>query len=143
MINSAKIPRAYSEVYSFLNVLGNYYINKIPDAIYDTIKENRDKSYTPIYDKNENITQNSISQEGLALISALNLQYWCNDEEEKTKLKEIYINNDKIENEKYSYDNLFKNNSKQEASTQTDIVEYKESFFRKIVNNIKKFFMLK
>ena len=92
MINSAKIPRAYSEVYSFLNVLGNYYINKIPDAIYDTIKENRDKSYTPIYDKNENITQNSISQEGLALISALNLQYWCNDEEEKTKLKEITIN---------------------------------------------------
>lgn len=39
MINSAKIPRAYSEVYSFLNVLGNYYINKIPDAIYDTIKK--------------------------------------------------------------------------------------------------------
>ena len=100
MINSAKIPRAYSEVYSFLNVLGNYYINKIPDAIYDTIKENRDKSYTPIYDKNENITQNSISQEGLALISALNLQYWCNDEEEKTinDIKTIQLLHNLIKN---------------------------------------------
>ena len=89
MINSAKISRAYSEVYSFLNALENYYISKIPDAIYDTIKENRDKNYNPVFKDNEIIKKNDISQEGLSLIAAINLQYWCNNPEEKLKLKEI------------------------------------------------------
>lgn len=113
MINSVKIPRAYSEVYSFLNALGTYYISKIPDAVYDTIKENRDENYNPIFNKNESITENNISKEALSLISAINLQYWCHNEDEKKILKEAYINNDNIEKEKYSYDNLFKNNENQ------------------------------
>ncbi len=146
MINSAQIPRAYSEVYSFLNALGNLYINKIPNSLYNTIQENRDKNYNPIYKATENITKYNISQEGLALIAAINLQYWCNSEEKKQALKEAYINNGTIEKEKYNYDNLFKNNRKIEELKETktncsDIIEYKESFFKKIIDKIKSFFV--
>lgn len=146
MINSAQIPRAYSEVYSFLNALGNNYIRKIPNLLYDTIRENRDKNYNPIYKATESITKYNISQEGLALISAINLQYWCDNEEQKQALKEAYINNDIIEKEKYSYENLFKNNEKSKKLGQTeancvDIIEYKESLFNKIISRIKSFFI--
>lgn len=141
MINLAQIPRAYSEVYSFLNALGNNYISKIPNTLYNTIKENRDKSYSPIYYSNENIHKYNISQEGLALISAINLQYWCDSKEQKLALKEAYINNDTIEKEKYSYDNLFKKeDSKLVGENCVDIIEYKECFFNKIINRIKSFF---
>jgi len=140
MINIANIPRAYSEVYSFLNVLGNNYISKIPKSIYDTIKNSRDKSYNPKYTDIQNISSETISKEGLSLIAALNLQYWCEDEVQKQELKEIYVNNERKEAEKYN--NVFKedytnkkDDTKKEAST--EIIEYKESFFRKLLNKIK------
>ena len=40
----------YSEVYGVLEMLGEEYINAIPKKMYTFIKENRDKSYNPIYD---------------------------------------------------------------------------------------------
>ena len=87
-----------------------------------------------------------ISQEALSLIAALNLQYWCKDENEKIKLKQTYIENTKKEDEKYSYDNLFKHKSNEnrkvingETSIQkaTSIVEHKESLWIRILHKIK------
>lgn len=87
MVNTVKIPRAYSEVYSFLNTLGSEYIYKIPEEIYNTVKENRDKEYNPVYQKEQTLKEGMLSIEALSLIAALNLQYWCSDEEKK-ELKE-------------------------------------------------------
>lgn len=151
MINIANISKAYSEVYSFLNVLGNNYISKIPKSIYDTIKNSRDQSYNPKYTDVESISNQTISKEGLSLISALNLQYWCEDEAQKQELKEIYANNARKETEKYN--NIFKENysntkddtknnindkiSDNIREASTEIIEYKESFFKKLLNKIK------
>ena len=139
MINSAKMPKAYSEVYSLINALGDSYINKIPNSIYNTIKIERDINYNPKYESRKTILVNNISYEGLSLISAINLQYWCNDQLEKNKLKEIYSNNTKLENEKYNYDNLFKKPIESEVTQSVALVEYKEKFFSKIVKKIKTF----
>ncbi len=148
MIRTVNISKAYSEVYAFINALGNDYIEKIPIRIYNEIKNNRDPNYNPKFDSNQTIKPGDISQEALALISALNLQYWCTDQEEKNKLKRTYLENTKKENEKYSYDNLFKN--KTQTTEQTELpkiekntvamVEYKESIFTKIKNWFKKIF---
>lgn len=146
------MPRAYSEVYSFINALGNEYKDKIPCKIYETIRDNRDKDYNPIITKEKNIKKGMLSHEALSLISALNLQYWCNDNEEKKKLKEKYIENTKKEQEKYSYGNLFKNmqkndediQSKEESKTEgIQMIEYKEQkwyqkIFAKILNIFRK-----
>ena len=91
MVSTVKIPRAYSEVYSFINTLGIEYKEKIPNKVYDTIRDNRDKEYNPIYKKEQTIQEGILSYEALCLLSALNLQYWCNDNEEKNILKQKYI----------------------------------------------------
>lgn len=104
-------------------------------------------NYNPEYKVNQKMTNDVISKEALALIAALNLQYWCEDENEKIRLKQKYIENGKIEQEKYSYENLFKKDEKDEILTvedkqqKTEIIEYKEeSFIAKLVNKIKVWF---
>ena len=145
MINIVKIPRAYSEVYSFINTLGMEYIEKIPNKIYNTIKDNRDKEYNPVFKKEQTLKEGLLSHEALCLLSALNLQYWCNDNEEKNLLKQKYIENTKKEQEKYSYDNLFKNKSKiveniSNEQEHTEMIKYKESIFLRIKNWFKRIF---
>lgn len=144
MINIANTSRAYSEVYEFINSLGNEYKNKLPKKIYLTIQDNRDKNYIPKYEINQSVDNNTFSKEALALISALNLQYWCEDAEEKERLKKVYTENQKLENEKYSYENLFKNNKTEEQiqeeqqSENVQMIEYKEeNIFQKLINKIK------
>lgn len=70
----------------------------------------------------------------------LNLQYWCEDETKKQRLKKIYDNNEneyqiKLR-EKYNTDNLFKSKQRNieiNQQSQTALVEYKEdSIFKKI-----------
>lgn len=142
MISTINIPKAYSEVYSFINTLGNDYINKIPIKVYNTIKNNRDINYNPQFNKSQTIKQGDISQEALSLIAAINLQYWHSDAQEKNDLKKAYLNNTKKEEEKYSYENLFKNR-KNEVETMENsvaIVEYKESIFAKIKKWFKRTF---
>ena len=112
MINTMKTPQAYAEVYCFINSLGDKYKSKIPISVYNVIESNRDKNYNIEINANQEISQGMLSHEALALISALNLQYWCTSEEEKNELKQKYKENNEKEKEKYSYDNLFKNNNK-------------------------------
>ena len=146
MVSTVKIPRAYSEVYSFINTLGIEYKEKIPNKVYDTIRDNRDKEYNPIYKKEQTIQEGILSYEALCLLSALNLQYWCNDNEEKNILKQKYIENTKKEQEKYSYDNLFKNKqpkvieSTSNEPKHTEMIEYKESILTRIKNWFKRTF---
>lgn len=142
MINMAKTAQAYSEIYEFINILGNEYKNKLPKKIYLTIQDNRDKNYMPKYEINQNVNRNTFSKESLALISALNLQYWCEDAEEKERLKKVYIENQKLENEKYSCENLFKNNNTEEQQIKNfQMIEYKEeNIVSKILNKIKAMF---
>ena len=73
------------------------------------------------------------------------MQYWCNDNEEKNLLKQKYIENTKKEQEKYSYDNLFKNKSKiveniSNEQEHKEVIEYKESIFTRIKNWFKRLF---
>lgn len=148
MVSTISIPKAYSEVYSFLNTLGSEYIKKIPEKIYNTIKDNRDKEYNPIYKKDQSLKEGMLSIEALSLIAALNLQYWCNNDEEKRELKEKYLDNTIKEQEKYSYDNLFKNKKenpkviKENITEEVDLVEYKESILKKIWNKLISIFKL-
>ena len=107
-------------------------------------------NYNPEYKVNQKMTNDVISKEALALIAALNLQYWCEDENEKVRLKQKYIENGKIEQEKYSYKNLFKKDEKEEILSvedkqqETEMIEYKEeSFIVKLVNKIKFWFRRK
>jgi len=138
---------AYSEIDTFLELLSEDEKNKIPKDLRNIFKEQKDSSYKKNIDRNVPIKEQNLKRETLAIIAMLNLQYWCEDEEEKKRLKNIYSENEaryqKKLREKYNPDNIF-NNGVEKAKEETDvpIVKKEETkwwirFFRKIINFFK------
>ena len=78
-------------------------------------------------------------------MAILYLNYWCESEQEKTELINLFNNVDKTNAEKHSYENLFSSNKEssiQETITEnnTAMVEYKENIFSKILEFFMKVF---
>lgn len=104
-------------------------------------------SYKKIINVDIPIIEQNLKEETLSIIALLNLQYWCEAESEKERLRNIYNENerkyqDEIR-EKYNPDNLFKSKTPNIETEQIDnvsMIEYKESIFVKIINKIKKLF---
>ena len=142
----------YSEVYSVLNMLGEKYISKIPKSLFNFIKQEKNNDYNPVYSKNVLLSKQKIKRKSLSLIAIMHLNYWCDTEEEKKELKEIFKKNqekhDAYIKEKYSVDKLFekpKTETKKEIPSTNEVamVEYKENVFKKILNKIKNIFIKK
>lgn len=141
----------YSEVYSILNLLGNNYIAKLPKSLFKMIEEEKSSTYTPQYSEDKSLNEQNIKRESLSMIALFHLNYWCNSNEEKEQLKQLFKNNEEKHQaeirEKYNPDNLFKNR-KQENTMESQpfindvaIVKYKEkNFLQKIFDKIKYLF---
>lgn len=74
------------------------------------------------------------------------MNYWCENENEKFELKQIFKNNeDMYENElrkKYNPDNIFKKHVQEKIiKNEVALVEYKESIFKRLINKIKSLFI--
>lgn len=126
MVYERNMKTAYSEVYIFLNMLGESYINKISKKVFEAIKNNRDLNYNPeIKITNDGNLNFEFSREALALISALNLQYFCKDNVEKQKYVQRYNENNKEEQERLKeiydpYKKFEKINKEKISNTQND-----------------------
>ena len=139
---SDKTKKVYSEVYAFLNIISEEDRNKVPKKLKEMIEEEREKEYTPSYTFEIPIEEQEISDEAIAMIALIHLNYWCEDENEKERLNVIFDENEKKYQEelreKYNPDNLFKNKKyteEQPAEEQTNsvaMVEYKETIFSKL-----------
>ena len=139
----------YSEVYSILNLLGESYVKKLPVSLFNMIKEEKRKDYNPKYNSKINLGEQNIKRETLSMIALFHLNYWCNSDEEKNKLKTLFKTNEEKHQtkirEQYNPDNLFKKNKEKEITeniieNQVAMIEYKESIFKKIFNKIKNIF---
>ena len=143
--------QAYSEIDEFLSLLTEEQINKIPLKLRDFFKEEKDKEYKKQIYSEIPIKDQNLKRETLAIIAMLNLQYWCEDEQEKERLKKVYAQNEKTYQEdlqiKFNPDNIFKN--RQNISSDfnntdtktTAMIEFKEkNFLQKILDKIKKLF---
>ena len=75
----------------------------------------------------------------MVLLAILNLNYWCENEEEKQSfLNEL--NKNELE-EKYNPDNLFKKKQDESIQNNLQIIEYKKpNFIQRLLTKIKKFF---
>lgn len=141
--------QAYTEIDNFIELLDEYNKNKIPQKLREYFKKEKDGEYIKNINPNQPIKEQNLKEETLALIAMLNLQYWCEDENEKQRLKEIYAENERKYQEelreKYNPDNLFKNKQKivEEKIEETLMVEYKESIIKKILNKILNFLHLR
>ena len=142
--------KAYSEVDKILSFMEIRYVEKVPKKMRDMFKNEKLQGYEPNIDKNIPLEEQKLERKTIAILAMLNLNYWCENEEEKEELIRAYSNNDKKRNEelreKYNPDNIFKNKNKEREVEQiteeiTAIAEYKkENFIKKLLNKIKRLF---
>ena len=141
----------FSEVDAFLDIIDEEYKNKIPIKLRNLFKEHKDKDYHPVYHANIPIEEQNIKKEAIAMIGLLHLNYWCETEEEKNKLRNIFLENQKKYeekmNRKYNLDDLFKNVSEKKINENTEkieefkyMVEYNKPFYVKIMDFLRKLF---
>ena len=114
---------AYAELLEILSYTDIALVNKIPNKLMNIFK-----SYAlPNYEKHINVQipleEQDISKKTASLIALLSLNYWCESEEEKSEIKNILSENEKIKEqklrEKYNPDNIFNNTTSTTTQTQT------------------------
>ena len=146
---NAEQKKAYKEVLVIVNSMEDKYIEKIPKNLMNFFERNSMKNYNFNVDVSIPLKEHKLHKKTISLLAMLNLNYWCENEDEKAKLLQLYTENEKKYNEvtlkKYSFENSFK---KEEIQIKSDNVskketlpiENKENFFGKIINKIKKIF---
>lgn len=146
MIQTDKVTykMAYTQVLEILKRLPKEEVAKIPTEEIEFLKENCDKTYKYILSPNARLEECQISRKAYAILVVYFKKYFAT-EIQKQKLDVILKNNqiaiEKEKREKYGVDNLFKENKlEQEENEKVEIVPYKESFFKRVLNRIKKIF---
>ncbi len=146
---SVTYKNAMAEVLEYLKGIRKEDVNKIPKNFLNYLEQNASKDYKCNFDYTKSLKELPLLDESKAIISVICFNYWCETNEQKEKFKNNLIKNEakyqEILREKYNTDNLFKkeepkNIVKEEPPKETSIVEYKENWFKKFINKIKKIF---
>ena len=133
--------------------MGTEYQEKIPKKLIDFFETNSAKDYKFNIDLAIPLKEQKLKTKTLSLLAMLNLNYWCNSEEEKQELLKHYSENEKKYQEelreKYNVNNIFKNSNQEDEieeniiQNKVALVEYKESIFKRFINKIKSVFKVK
>lgn len=102
------------------------------------------KDYHPEIDIEKPLIEQNLKRETMVLLAILNLNYWCENEEEKQSFLNELNKNEEEKNEleeKYNPDNLFKKKQDESIQNNLQIIEYKKpNFIQRLLTKIKKFF---
>lgn len=135
---------AYAEIDEILNLLEDDYRERVPKKIRDFFKEEKMKDYHPEIDIEKPLIEQNLKRETMVLLAILNLNYWCENEEEKQSFFDELDKNEEEKNEleeKYNPDNLFKKKQDESIQNNLQIIEYKKpNFIQRLLTKIKKFF---
>ncbi len=140
-----ELSKAYSEVYEILKYIPLEQYNKVPKEVINVFKTKRDKSYKVRINPALPLESQNLQRKTLILLSVLNLDYWC-QQEEREEILNIYWQNEKArKNEQDEYIVFGNGNSAVAASdVGTDLVVYREaSMLEKILIKIKHIFKRK
>ena len=138
---------AYAEVYTILQELNEEEYNKIPPEVIKTIEANRNEDYEYELDDELELKDQSMLPETKAILFNLFRDYLATSEQKAKIIRmqnEARQKNELKKQQMYNTD-IFANKPKKnlaENSNETmQIVEYKESIFKRILNKIKSFFI--
>lgn len=152
-----ELRQTFCDIEIILNALPEEDRNKVPMKLRKFISENKLENYESEVRIDVPIEEQDLSPDTRTFIGMLYLNYWCKDEEEKAEIKKVFMDNEakkqKELDEKFEifkkYDtNQIDNELKSEKDMQENIVEaeikteesnmivYKESIIRKIINKI-------
>lgn len=139
---------AYREIYEILRIFPKELVAKIPREQIMFFYNNMDRKYKCNITK-ENIGKEELLEETVAILTILFRDYWAEPEQRDRLLdfsKQAEMEIEKESREKYNPENLFKKHkptiTKQEYEEEQEqsLVEYKEPFFKKIINKILSIF---
>ena len=146
--------RAYSELYSILQMLGKEYIDKIPEKIYKTIESRKDDTYNPVYNDMEEVLEGRVKRKTVSMLALLDYNYFSTSETDRMYMRYILEENEnKYKKDKNEYkivdideaqkkidDNIKEieqiNNDNYNNINKNEMIEYKESGIKKLFNNI-------
>ena len=138
---------AFSEVDAILNIMPSNLYNKIPLKFRQMISEYKNNSYNPRIE--EPVENFELKDESKIILTLIYRDFLCSDEEkERLKARDAQKLQEEEEQlrEKYNPDNIFNNRKAENVEAVTEpvaMVEYKESFFTRILNRIKNIFRRK
>lgn len=89
-----ELTKAYAEVYEILKYIPLEQYNKIPKEVINVFKKRRDKTYKVRINPALPLENQNLQRKTLILLSVLNLDYWCG-EEEREEILNIYWQNEK------------------------------------------------
>lgn len=146
------IYKAYAEVEMILSFMEEIYVQKIPKKMRELFKNEKLQNYEPKINPQIPLDEQNLQKKTYAILAMLNLNYWCDDENEKQELIKLYVENDRKKEEelreKYNPDNIFKKKETENTlhieEKNIALVEYKESnFFKRIISKIMNLFKKK
>ena len=147
---SVRNANAMAEVIYYLKGIKQEDIDKIPRKFIQYLNKNASKEYKCDFDYNKPLKELNLLDETRGIIGMICYNYWCVTEKQKEQyLKRLSQNEQqyqKILDEKYNPDNIFENKKLdfiENTTNPTEITEYKESIFKKLINKIKSIFSKK
>ena len=135
--------RTFSEIYCLLNFFPESYINKIPKELLNLIKQNSNSKYFIEVDTSKPLEEHNISEETKNTLVVFKYNYWSDETEKRNIIEQLKKNENKYQEdlrEKYNPNNLFKNRETivEPMEKSVAMIEYKESFYTKIINWFKR-----
>ncbi len=157
MIRENQLSQICAEIYELLNVLGQDYIDALPENTFENISKKRDLNYENKFNINDGISEKNFSKESINILLGFDLKYWSSYTENKNKIALYKENEAKYQveiQEKYNPNKIFENKSEvlKENKTEilksesqqtenlqnTELITFKESILSKIKNIFNK-----
>lgn len=116
-------------------------LDKIPKELIEKLNSVDSTEYQFDFDKNKRLNDPRILKETKEFISAIFMQYCCN-EEEREKLNKICIENDKKKTKHFDAETVLKEEKKIESNNLPITVEEKVPLYKRIIIKIKNLFKM-
>lgn len=136
--------QAFTEVLEVLKNSEKSIISKIPVNFIDFLNKYKDKNYMVEIDFSDENWDDKVKKETQALLALIYRDYIVSQEERERLLIEEREEQKRIEDEireKYNADNLFKERVNNNTNNNVEIVKYKESILKKLINKLKSIFI--
>lgn len=142
---------ACTEVLEVLNYISKEDYNKVPRDVIKVLEKNKKDDIVFLYNPWKDINEQKMSETGRIMLASFFRDYWATPEQ-REKIKSFQSNRRNIieeeKQQRFDSKNLFKtksviNEELEKRSENSSIIVYKENFFSKILNKIKKLFKRK
>lgn len=129
------------EVDEVLKHLSEGYYKKIPEEIVEVIKQNKDKNYTWNYDTSKKLKDQDLSDDTIAILSYINMEFLLNNEQKDFVNRLHILNINGNFNNKKDYKDMLSERLNKKIKIDANLtIVHRKTIFQKIINKIKNTF---